>query len=131
MLAIITDIYTPLLALFCVFYFKSKMNKPFVIAFVIAVAYVYLFAFIEHYFSWWLSMGEDFSSHTAIVMVMVFALLSAHLKIGIGAFISALGYGALMNTLNYHSWFDILTTMFVCLPCYFMFTVAKKASAQG
>lgn len=126
MLSIIADCYTPLLVFACALFLKPVINRVLFLSFVAAFAYVYLFAFIESYLGWWLSLGEDFSSHTAFVMVMVFALLSFNVKMGIYALISAFGYGLLMNTLNYHSWFDILTTMLVCSPCYVIFILAKK-----
>lgn len=121
MLAFIADAYTPLLALSCAVILKPIYSKKLFIAFLVAYFYVYSFSFIEFYFSWWLAVGGDFSSHTAAVMVMVFALLSVNLLAGGAALMSMLIYGALMSHLHYHSWFDIVTTMVVCLPCWPLF----------
>lgn len=130
MLAIIADLYSPLLALFCVYYLRAKMSKNLALSFIIAYLAVYCFAFIEFYFGWWLAMGANFSSHTAAVMVIVFALLGASYSVGFYAFISVLIYGGVMNVLHYHSWFDIFSTMVVCLPCWGLFIVANRASSQ-
>jgi len=131
MLAIIADCYTPLLALFSLLYLKSRFDwkkqlaakgmLSIIFPFVIAYTYVTLFAFIEAYFGWWSVMGGNFSSHTAIVMILVFVLLRLDVIVGIISLISVLAYGYLMTVLNYHSWFDILTTMVACLPCWWMF----------
>tara|TARA_R110001592_G_scaffold337870_2_gene624674 strand:- start:754 stop:1161 length:408 start_codon:yes stop_codon:yes gene_type:complete len=129
MLAVIADLYLPILGLFCVYYLRFQMGKKLALSFMLAYFYVYVFAYIEFYFSWWLSMGADFSSHTAAVMVMVFALLSVNYKVGVYAFISMLLYGLLMNVLHYHSWFDILTTIVVCLPCWGLFSIVNFTSS--
>lgn len=126
MLAIIADVYTPLLVLFCIFYCKPIMSWPLIYSYIFSFSYVYLFAFIEIQFGWWVSMNGDFSSHTAFVMVMVCALFSLNIKVGVIAFVSLLGYGVLMKTLGYHSWFDIVSTIIICAPCWWVFAFAKK-----
>ena len=120
-LAILADIYTPLLAILCGFVLKPLFTLKRLLSFVVAFLYITLFALIEFHFGWWLAMDANFSSHTAIVMVMIFALLQAQLKVGILAFVSVFVYGYLMTELDYHSWFDILTTILVCLPCWIFF----------
>lgn len=128
MLAVIADLYSPILALFCVYYLREKMSKKLALSFILSYFYVYSFAYIELYFGWWLSMGANFSSHTVAVMVMIFALLSVNYKVGIYAFISMLLYGQVMNILHYHSWFDNLTTMIVCLPCWGLFSFINSTN---
>ncbi|MEL0630463.1 hypothetical protein [Psychromonas aquatilis] len=130
MLAYIADLYTPILALFCLYYLRFKFNNRLAFLCFIAYCYVYGFAFIELYFGWWASMASDFSSHTASVMVIVCALLGCSYKVGAYALVSLFFYGALMNYLDYHSWFDILTTMLVCLPCLFIFKVFFNQQAK-
>ncbi|TEW54422.1 hypothetical protein E2R68_09110 [Psychromonas sp. RZ22] len=131
MLITIANYYTPLLALFCVCFLNSKMNKQLGLSFLFAFFYIYSFAFIEARFSWWSSMGGDFSSHTAATMVMVCALLSFNYKVGLAAFISMLGYGWVMTMLSYHSWFDIFTTILACIPCIFLFFSMKDSKTKG
>ena len=136
MLAIIADSYTPLLALVCLVCLNNRFRtrqEPFcrwilsaVFPFVLAYVYVALFAFIEFYFGWWLAMEGNFSSHTSIVMILAFALLRLNIRVGVAALISVFAYGYLMTILNYHSWFDILSTMFVCLPCWWMLTSLRN-----
>lgn len=121
MLTVLADIYTPFLALFCLYYLRFVFNNKLALRFLWAYIYVYTFAFIESYFGWWASMGADFSSHTASVAVIVCALLGARYKIGAYACISLFGYGMLMHHLHYHTWFDVLTTMLVCSPCFLLF----------
>ena len=130
MLAIIADLYSPLLALFCVYYLRARMSKNLAFSFIVAYLAVYGFAFIEFHFGWWLAMGANFSSHTAVVMVIVCALLSFSFSVGFYAFISVFIYGWLMTALHYHSWFDIFSTMILCLPCWGLFFIAKRASSQ-
>jgi hypothetical protein len=125
MLSIIADIYSPFLALFCVYYLKAIFDKRFAASFVIAYLYVYGFAYLEFQFGWWASVDANFSSHTAAVFVLVAALLAVNYKVGAAAFLSMFVYGALMVTLDYHSWFDILSTIFVCIPCYLLFVFIK------
>ena len=126
MLAIIADIYSPLLALFCVYYLKTIFDKKFAASFVIAYLYVYGFAYIEFQYGWWASIDGDFSSHTAAVFVMVAALLAVNYKVGAIAFLSLLVYGLLMTKLDYHSWFDIFTTLLICSPCWLLFAVVNR-----
>jgi len=125
-LAILADTYTPLLAIFCVFILKSQFTKMRLLSLAIAFIYVTFFAFVEFHFGWWLALDANFSSHTAIVMVMIFALLQARFKIGVVAFTSVFAYGYLMVMLDYHSWFDILTTILVCFPCWLLFSYLNK-----
>ena len=131
MLAFLADCYSPLLALFCIYYLRHTANKKLLFAFVIAYFYIYFFAYIEGYFGWWEAMEANFSTHTAVVMVLVFALISVNIKVGIYAWLSLLLYGALMTTLSYHSWFDILTTMLVCLPCWSLFCIFNRAERRS
>jgi len=127
---IIADLYSPLLAMFCIYYLRFVMNKKYLLGLVLGYVYVYGFAFIEFQFGWWMSIGADFSSHTAAVMVMVTLLLAVNLKVGFYAFISLLIYAFLMVQLNYHSWFDIISTIIVCLPCWLLFTLVGSKEAQ-
>ena len=124
--AILADAYTPLLAILCGFVLKRLFTLKRLFSIIAAFSYVILFASIEIHFGWWLAMNANFSSHTAIVMVMIFALLQARLKIGMLAFASVFAYAYLMTVLDYHSWFDILTTMLVCLPCWLFFVYLNK-----
>lgn len=126
MLAIVADAYTPLLALVSVGYLKTFINRTVIIRFMMAYAYVYTVAFVEFYFGWWAAMGADFSSHTAAVMVLVIALLRVNLSVAISAVLSVFIYAYIMTLLNYHSWFDVLTTMLVCLPCWCLFSSLKR-----
>jgi len=131
MLSIIADLYSPLLALCGVYYLRFAMTKSFAIAFVAGYLYAYGFAFIELYFGWWQSMGANFSSHTVAVAVIVFALLSVNFKVGCYAFVSMMAYGFVMTLLEYHSWFDILTTILVCLPCWLLFSVVNRRAFRS
>lgn len=126
MLAIIADIYSPLLALFCVYYLRRLFNNKWAIAFVLAYLYVYGFAYIEFQFGWWASMESNFSAHTAAVMVLVLALLAVNYKVGSYAFITVLLYAQLMTILDYHSWFDVISTMVVCVPCWGLFSIINR-----
>lgn len=130
MLSIIADLYSPLLALCGIYYLRFAMIKSFTIAFAAGYLYAYGFAFIEQYFGWWQSMEANFSSHTVAVVVIVFALLSVNIKVGCYAFVSMLAYGFVMTQLDYHSWFDILTTIIVCLPCWLLFFVVNRKTSS-
>jgi hypothetical protein len=129
MLAIIADCYTPLLLLVAAIYLKPFTSWKLLLRFSLAYCYVTLLVFVEEYFGWWLSMQGNFSSHTAVALVLVIALLRMQLKVGVFTLVSLLAYGQLMAQLNYHTWFDILTTILVCLPCWWLFP-SKKVGAD-
>ena len=118
-LALIADIYTPLLMLVLFYYFRKSskaLQKKQAIAVLTSIIIVYLFMFTDNYFSIWLSLGMDYSTHTGIALVFVVALSyrsSLHLVI---ACLSLLFYGFLMRYLNYHSIADMLSTTLVLLP---------------
>ena len=135
MLIILADCYTPLLAIICAVYLKPELTAEFkknlteqrlIWAFLLAYCYVYLFASVESHFDWWLSMGGNFSSHTAAVVVLGIAILRVNSKAGIIAFISIIAYGYLMTILSYHSWFDVLSTLFICTPCWWVLSSLKR-----
>jgi len=121
MLPIIADLYTPLLAICCALLIKPYWTQKRALCFVFALLLVTLFARIEVFFGWWSSMNANFSSHTAVVMVLVLGLLRVRLKAGLMAWLSIFPYAFLMTLLDYHSWFDVFSTMLVCLPCYCLF----------
>jgi len=126
MLAILADCYTPLLAIVCLFLLRHKLNLYVGLSFVFAYSYVILFALIEYHFQWWNSAGGNFSSHTAVVMVMIFALLRSNIYQAMLCLNSVFAYAFLMTLLNYHSWFDVLSTMLVCVPCWWIFLPLSK-----
>lgn len=118
-LALIADIYTPLLVLVLFYYFRKTsktLQKKQAIAVVISIIIVYLLMFTDNFFSIWLSLGMDYSTHTGIALVFVVALSvrsTLHLVV---ASLSLLFYCLLMHYLNYHSIADMLTTTLVLLP---------------
>jgi len=130
MLAILADLYTPLLAICWLFLIKPHWSKIYFIGFAFTLLYVSVFAWVEVSNGWWAAMDANFSSHTAVVMVFVLSLLKARLKAGIIAWLSVFPYAFLMTLLNYHSWFDVLTTMFVCLPCYWVFYYSQSRTTR-
>ena len=100
MLAILADIYTPLLVSVCGFALKPLFTLKRLLSFVFAFLYITLFSIIEMHFGWWLIMEANFSSHTAFVMVFVFALLQSKIKTGAIAFATVFAYGYLMTILK-------------------------------
>jgi hypothetical protein len=121
--ALIADIYTPLLV-FMVFYYFIKISKALqkqqATAIVSAIAVVYLLMFIDAYFSIWLSLGMDYSTHTAIALVFVVVLSYRSLLHLIIASLSLVLYGLLMRYLSYHSIADVLSTVLVLLPIFIL-----------
>ncbi|MEH6451653.1 MAG: hypothetical protein V7782_01305 [Psychromonas sp.] len=122
--ALIADTYTPVLV-FMVLYYLKKSNKVIqkqqAIALIKAIAVVYLLMFIDNYFSIWLSMGMDYSTHTAIALVFVVVLSYRSLLHLIIASLSLVLYGLLMRYLNYHSIADVVSTIVVLLPIFILF----------
>jgi hypothetical protein len=121
--ALIADLYTPLLAFMVFYYFRKtrkSLQKQQAIVIVTALAVVYLLMIIDAYFSIWLSLGMDYSTHTAIALVFVVVLSHRSFLHLIIASFSLVLYGLLMRYLKYHSIVDVLSTVLVLLPIFIL-----------
>ncbi|RYY04331.1 MAG: hypothetical protein EOO53_03150 [Gammaproteobacteria bacterium] len=116
-LAVIADIYTPvllLMALFSVLSVRGNALKLQLAILIYAIFVVYLWMFIDIYTGLWALFALDYSTHSAIAFALAVVLgrkKSALYKASIT--LSLLLYGALMYSLNYHSWLDMSSTVAV------------------
>jgi len=128
MLEMISDYYMPVLAVVCVVYMNRFMNKQLILAFVFSFFYVYSLGFMEARFGWWAAMDGVFNSDIAAVVVMVCALMSVSYRIGGIALLSFIFFGATLINLQISTWFDILSSTVAGVPCWILFSSAKKES---
>jgi len=114
---VIADIYTPvllLMALFSIVQVRGRALKLQMARLIYAILVVYLWMFIDIYTGLWRLFALDYSTHSAIAFALAVVLgrnKSALFKASIA--LSLLLYGALMYSLNYHSWLDMASTVAV------------------
>jgi hypothetical protein len=82
----------------------------------LTVAFTYLFRAVFDLERLWASWGLDFSTHTAICVVLVVALSSLHWKRAWIWCVILGAYAQLMVYQSYHTWVDIGTTAAVMFP---------------
>ena len=116
MLALLADIYTPILLLIALMalvrFWRAGSKWPFV-QFVNAVVVVYVLMFADIYFQFWAQWGLDYSTHLAAAFALV-AIISLHKSILFNSLsiLSLISYGCLMKLLNYHSWADMACLLY-------------------
>lgn len=135
-LAILADIYTPAIALACVYCIRPTL-KYYLYAFV----WVWGIMLIDNALRIWLRFGLDYSTHTGLVLIFVLpfiwrwqrlqaqtldaqhqhALASIASRQSIFATLSLVIYAGLMKFLGYHSWMDMLTTSVLLVPGLYWF----------
>ncbi len=119
-LANIADSYIPLLALLCVWLlcqFSLKRNWLKLVCLggllVASIMLVYAIMFMDKHFEFWLSLGWDYSTHSALSLVLVMCLSVMWARLLILWLVSLLGYFLLMVYQQYHSVIDIVSTVIV------------------
>ncbi|MFC1337537.1 MAG: hypothetical protein G8D89_18330 [gamma proteobacterium symbiont of Clathrolucina costata] len=109
-------------------YKKAMIGGGFLIS---GLLLVYGIMFLDNRMVVWESVGGDYSTHTAFAVAV---LLSINLAIGKGkALLSILAiYILLMLYQQYHSLFDIVTTVIVVgLPLYFLQRMLSKIATNS
>lgn len=113
LLAILADLYTPLLALT----FLCRLTKApharrrvLIYSVLINVAIAWGIKFVDIYFGIWPGWSLDYSTHTAVALALVISLSFGAPYQSTFWLASLLAYGWLMVSLGYHSVADIATT---------------------
>lgn len=130
-LAIIADLYTPLLLLLslAVCAYQWRKGFPFYWLRLLLLAIVsYAAMFIDQGLSLWSRLGLDFSTHTATSLALVLFLAawgSQKLKYALSG--SLLAYAWIMYVEGYHSWTDMLSTALVMSAIFLVvFALTQK-----
>jgi hypothetical protein len=118
LLAIIADLYTPLLIFFWLFYlYRGAATRGAEIkVLLLSLLLVYTVMLLDNYFNIWPIWGLDYSTHSAVALVFVVHLRWRNKILRLLAPLSLLVYCCLMRLLNYHSFTDTFMTILVLLP---------------
>ena len=124
-LALIADLYTPLLALVTLAQVLAPWrHRPWrlmgyrltILLMLLAVAYGGML--LDNHLHLWPAWGLDYSTHTAVALVLVLFLTWQRPRLGLLLWPSMACYGLLMALLHYHTLADMVTTaVAVTAPC--------------
>jgi hypothetical protein len=118
-LAIICDLYNPLLLIISLFLiYKQKAILQSIVFFLWIIIVAYVLMFIDIKFGLWKMFSLDYSTHTATavgMIVFIGALIKMPLRIAMLVF-SLVLYAVLMKVLGYHGYLDVITTTMVVVP---------------
>jgi len=140
-LDIIADTYIPALAILSIVYLSRSIvsrNWAYVGLQMLFLVYAFTLAyglmFIDNRFALWPTFGLDYSTHTAVAMVLV-VFLGLRIKSAWAFCLGSLvGYALLMLYQDYHSISDIITTaLALCiflLPVMFLFVSKSREPAN-
>lgn len=137
-LGIVADIYIPLIflliALELIFDDKSlavikKSLKSRLLLLIFMLCSAFGFMAIDNTIKLWPKLGLDYSTHSAVALVLVLFLYLLKPKFCIYYIVSLLLYFWLMVLLEYHSVLDVFSTVLIILPLNLsLFIFAKKMS---
>ena len=137
-LGIVADIYIPLIflliALELIFDDKSlavikKSLKSRLLLLIFMLCSAFGFMAIDNTIKLWPKLGLDYSTHSAVALVLVLFLYLLKPKFCIYYIASLLLYFWLMVLLEYHSVLDVFSTVLIILPLNLsLFIFAKKMS---
>ncbi len=127
-LAIIADLYIPLLVLITVRWFlyaffqipapdrcyKKAMRN--VSATIMGMLVIYTFMFVDMQLNIFVTIGLDYSTHTALALVFIVTLSFVNKQVRWIAISSMILYCLLMIYQKYHSFYDIIATAILVLP---------------
>ncbi len=119
--AFIADLYLPILAVSVVLSLYRLEHRHLRIlrlkGMILALMIAYGFMLVDMILNIWPAFDLDYSTHTALSLVFVgyFVIFSTYwLKISF--IISLIWYCELMARLHYHTYLDMITTVFVVFP---------------
>jgi hypothetical protein len=129
-LAILADIYIPLLVLLTILSLLKKKKisdiklptypvKAKIIALLLCTFMTYIVMFVDGFFGIWQQFSADYSTHTALALVFVTCLMIQGKRKGYYAISSLLVYCALMDYQKYHTWLDMISTSAVLFPGFY------------
>ncbi len=137
-LAIVADVYTPLLALASlVVLARTFIQAPWreaglqLLGLSAALVIVYGLMFLDAHFGLWPAWSLDYSTHTAVALVLVLFLVARRPRLT-GLWVGSLiAYALLMVYQRYHTLADIASTAaVVVLPVWWVFarlSVSRRA----
>jgi len=120
-LAIIADLYTPLLLLIWLYYWRKasrQVRQSQTRNILLGALLVYGLMLLDNALNIWPSMGIDYSTHSVLALLFVVALSVQQKSLLWIAPLSLCVYFYLMWQLNYHSVADMLTTSLLLLPAF-------------
>ncbi|OPX54201.1 hypothetical protein SAMN02745127_03157 [Oceanospirillum multiglobuliferum] len=126
MLALIADLYTPLLLVMALWvsYQGAQLKQTLKFLFY-STLLMFVCSAIDLLLNIWPSFGLDFSTHTAITLPFFFVFSRRPSgAVALVAIPLLLSYYLLMIKLNYHSAMDILTTSLAMVPV--IYAVAQR-----
>lgn len=81
----------------------------------VSIFSVYMIGFLDYRFGFWRILSLDYSTHTALALVLVVNILNLGVtvvvKFTVG--LSFLAYLVLMRYQNYHTWLDMISTALI------------------
>ncbi|GAM62874.1 hypothetical protein JCM19232_4551 [Vibrio ishigakensis] len=80
--------------------------------------YLYVMRFVDIALDIWPSFGSDYSTHTAVALVLVVQIWMLNVRFGVLSALSLAGYMQLMNFLDYHTYLDMVSTSLFLLPVF-------------
>ncbi|WP_431687601.1 hypothetical protein [Hahella sp. NBU794] len=100
------------------------------------LAIAYTVRWVDHTLDIWPALGMDYSTHSAVAIVITLSLIAAAPRLRIPAMSGLLGYALLMLYQEYHSVADILSTALVIAPmwwCVFLLSraVSREVATQS
>lgn len=130
-LAIICDLYNPLLLIISVLLiYKQKERFQSIVFFLWVIIVAYGLMFVDIQLGLWKKFSLDYSTHTATavgMIVFIGVLVKALIRIAVLVF-SLVLYAVLMKVLGYHGYWDVITTTVVVVPLVLIgFTLIKKS----
>ncbi len=130
----IADAYIPVLALYSVFVIAiSAMRSRWrtaalrLLTILIFAAVAYGFMFIDSWLGLWPAFGLDYSTHTAVSLVLVIFLSVTNKKLAVFWLVSFIAYVLLMLYQRYHTLADIVSTaVVVIVPTWLITTYCYR-----
>jgi hypothetical protein len=87
----------------------------------VSLVLVYTIMFVDKHFEFWLGFGLDYSTHSALSLVLVMCLSVMWRRLLVLWWGSLLGYFLLMLYQQYHSVADIVSTVIVLVGLLYPF----------
>lgn len=138
LLVVIATAYIPLLGLDCLarliqalrYHGKSCLRAR-ILVLLAGLVIAYGLGLIDGILQLWPAAGLDYSTHTAVALVLGLFLFASRSKGRLLWLVSLPFYGALMIHLEYHSLADEVTTAVTVATFYFPFLYRLRESLEG
>ncbi|WP_261815418.1 hypothetical protein [Vibrio gallicus] len=130
--AFIADLYTPLFLIVAVFLLRKYSQGRGVrlwrcaSALLLSTLYLYIVRFVDLGLGIWPSFNADYSTHTAVALVLVVQIYTLNKKLGVYCALLLVSYMQLMKYLGYHTYLDMITTSLFLLPVFLLIWKNQK-----